>query len=357
MASNPSPEPLPETIPVREAHRFPTDRLADLLGKRLGARLGEIRQMRGGQSNPTFLLATDRGEYILRKQPPGQLLPSAHAVDREYRVLTALAGTDVPVPRPILFCEDRDVIGTPFYVMERLRGRIFWSPTLPEVPREDRRPIYMGMNEALARLHLVDWEAAGLAGFGKPGNYYARQIARWTKQWQQSKTRENPSIDRLSEWLPQHIPPGDETAICHGDFRLDNLIFHPAEPRVIGILDWELSTLGHPLADLAYNCICYNTSPDMYKGLLGLDLDALGIPGQDEYVRAYCDRTGRRDGLTPAHLAFSLFRLAVILEGVLARARAGNAASSEAEQVGSLGIALAERGWELVLQHGGNSEP
>ena len=350
MTNRPNPELLPETIPVREAHRFPTDRLADLLAARLGARLGDVRQMRGGQSNPTFLLVTDRGEYVLRKQPPGQLLPSAHAVDREFRVLSALAGTDVPVPRPLLFCDDREIIGTPFYVMERLRGRIFWSPALPEVLREDRRAIFMAMNDALARLHLVDWKAVGLAGFGKPGNYFARQIARWTRQWQQSKTRENPSIDRLAEWLPERIPPGDETTICHGDFRLDNMVFHPTEPRVTGILDWELSTLGHPLADLAYNCICYNTTPEMYKGLLGLDLEALGIPSQDEYVRAYCDRTGRRDGITPFHLAFSLFRLAVILEGVLARARAGNAASSEAEQVGSLGLALADRGWQLVQQ-------
>lgn len=339
---------LPETIPVRDAHRFDTARLASLLAQRLGARLDEVRQMRGGQSNPTFLLATDRGEYVLRKQPPGKLLPSAHAVDREFRVLSALAGTDVPVPRALLFCDDREVVGTPFYLMERLKGRIFWSPALPELPREQRRPIYLGMNEALARLHLVDWQAVGLSEFARPGNYYVRQINRWTRQWQDSKTRENPSIDRLSEWLPRHIPPGDETTICHGDFRLDNLMFHPTEPRVIGILDWELSTLGHPLADLAYNCICYNISPDHYKGLLGYDLDALGVPGQDEYVRAYCERTGREHAITSFHLAFALFRIAVILEGVLARAKAGNAASSEAEQTGSRGRALADCGWELA---------
>src|SRR5919198_4582842 len=209
MTTSPNPEPLPETIPVREAHRFPTERLADLLTARLGARLGDIRQMRGGQSNPTFLLGTDRGEYVLRKQPPGQLLPSAHAVDREFRVLSALAATDVPVPKAILFCDDREVIGTPFYLMERLKGRIFWSPTLPELPREERRGIYIAMNDALARLHRADWQAIGLVGFGKPGNYYERQIGRWTKQWQGSKTRENPSIGRLAEYLPKHIPPGD----------------------------------------------------------------------------------------------------------------------------------------------------
>src|SRR5262249_29858461 len=270
-----------------------------------------------------------------------------HAVDREFRVLSALAGTDVPVPRPLLFCDDRNVIGTPFYVMERLRGRIFWSPALPELPREERRPIYVAMCEALARLHLVDWQAAGLADFGRPGNYYLRQINRWTRQWQDSKTRENPSIDRLVEWLPQHIPPGDETTICHGDFRLDNMIFHPTQPRVVGILAWGPSTLGHPLAGLAYNCICYTISPDSYKCLLGYDLAALCIPDQDEYVRAYGARTGRTQAITPFHLAFVLFRIAVILEGVLARAKAGNAASSEAEETGSRGRAVADRGWEL----------
>jgi len=341
-------QPEPETIPVREAHRFATAGLQDLLRDRLGAQLRDVRQMRGGQSNPTFLLVTSKGEYVLRKQPPGKLLPSAHAVDREFRILSALADTDVPVPRPILFCDDHEVIGTPFYLMERLEGRVFWSPLLPEVQRETRRPIYMAMNEALARLHLVNWQKLGLADFGKPGNYYARQIGRWSKQWASSKTRENSAVDKVAEWLAQHIPPGDETTICHGDFRLDNLIFHASEPRVIGIIDWELATLGHPLADLGYNCICFNISPDSYKGMLGCDLDGLGIPGQDEYVRAYCERTGRKDGITPFHVAFALFRLAVILEGVLARARAGNAASTEAERVGLLGRALGERAWELV---------
>jgi aminoglycoside phosphotransferase (APT) family kinase protein len=338
-----------ETIPVREAHRFATDRLeAYLRDKGAIARLLDLRQMRGGQSNPTFLLRTDRDELILRKQPPGELLPSAHAVDREFRVISALSRTDVPVPKPVLFCADRDVIGTPFYLMERVKGRIFWSPTLPEVPREERRAIYLGMNEALARLHLADWQALGLADYGKPGNYFARQIGRWTKQWRNSKTRENPSIDRLAEWLPEHIPPGDETSICHGDFRLDNMIFHPTEPRVLAIIDWELGTLGHPLADLAYNCIPYVAPPEIYKGLMGLDLRELGIPDQDEYVRTYCRRTGRTDCLTPFHFAFSFFRLAVILEGVLARAKAGNASSADAEATGSRGIALADRGWELA---------
>lgn len=343
-----APEAMSETIAVREAHRFPTGRLAALIGDQLGARLTDVRQMRGGQSNPTFLLATDRGELILRKQPPGALLPSAHAVDREYRVLAALAKTEVPVPKTLLFCPDRTVIGTPFYVMERLTGRVFWAPTLPELPRGARAPIYLAMATTLATLHRVDWNAIGLADFGKPGNYYERQIGRWTKQWQGSRTRDNPPIDQLAEWLPRHIPPGDETVLCHGDFRLDNLMFDAREPRVIGVLDWELSTLGHPLADLAYACICYQTTPDSHKGLLGLDLAALGIPGMDDYIAAYQARSGRSDAPGPFHFAFALFRLAVILEGVLARAKAGNAASSEAANVGDRGLILARRGWDIA---------
>jgi aminoglycoside phosphotransferase (APT) family kinase protein len=347
-----APEALSETVPVREAHRFDTARLEELLGDRMGAKLVELRQMRGGQSNPTFLLVTDKGEFVLRKQPPGDLLPSAHAVDREFRVQQALAQTDVPVPRVLLFTDDRSVIGTPFYLMERLRGRIFWSPTLPEVPREARAAIYEGMIDALARLHMADWKAIGLETYGRPGNYFARQIGRWTKQWEGARAvpgaRDNPSIDKLAEWLPRHVPDSEETAICHGDFRLDNMIFHPSEPRVIGILDWELSTLGHPLADLAYNCLPYINPPAAFRGMAGLDLSALGIPSREEYVAMYNRRTGRTDSVTPFHLAFSLFRLAVILEGVVARGRQGNASSADAVSHGERATLLADRGWELV---------
>lgn len=339
---------ISETIPVREAHRFDTTRLAALIGDKLGERFVDLRQMRGGQSNPTFLVATDQGEYVLRKQPPGELLPSAHAVDREYRVIEALSRTDVPVPRTILFSDDRSVIGTPFYLMERLRGRIFWEPTLPELPREDRAAIYEAMADALARLHMADWRAIGLDGFGRPGNYFARQIGRWSKQWESSRTRDNPAIDKLAEWLPRHVPDSEETAICHGDFRIDNMIFAPDAARVIGILDWELSTLGHPMADLAYNCLPYINPPEAFRGMQGLDLAALGIPDQAAYVAAYQRRTGRTDAITPFHLAFALFRLAVILEGILARAKQGNASSSDAGSHGDRAILLANRGWELV---------
>ena len=338
-----------DTIPTREAHRFDEAALDRGLRGALGLRQHlRIRQMRGGQSNPTFLLSADGRDMILRKQPPGQLLPSAHAVDREYRVLTALSATDVPVPKTLHFCADRSVIGTPFYVMECLVGRVFWNPALPELPAAEREGIWLGMADALARLHKADWQAIGLADFGRPGNYFGRQIARWTRQWQESKTHENPAVDRLAEWLPPRVPPGDEVSICHGDFRIDNLMFHPTEPRVIGILDWELATLGHPLADLAYNCIQYHTPPNVFRGLAGLDLAALAVPDQDRYVAAYGRFAGRPVQLEPFHLAFALFRLAVILEGILARAKAGNAASADAFEVGGLGVVIADIGWEIA---------
>jgi len=349
--SPPRREPPPETVEVRPGHEFPTERLEPLLAEKMGARLVGLKQMGGGQSNPTFVLSTDKGEVVLRKQPPGKLLPSAHAVDREFRVISALAGTDVPLPRTHFFCDDPDIIGTPFYVMERMKGRVFWQPALPDARQDERRPIYLAKADALARLHKVDYEAVGLGDFGKPGNYFARQIGRWTKQWEGSRTRDNPSIDKLAEWLPRHIPDGDdETVICHGDFRFDNMMFHPTEPRVIAIFDWELSTLGHPMADLAYACMRFNLPVDIYDGLIGLDLDALGLPSQDEFVAAYAGSIGKPVVLTPFHLAFAFFRLAVILEGVVARALAGNASNTSALEMAPLGLALADRGWEIATR-------
>ncbi|HLZ65270.1 MAG TPA: phosphotransferase family protein [Aliidongia sp.] len=338
-----------ETTEVRAAHRLPEAELGAYLDRTLATGpIVEIRQMSVGQSNPTYLVVTAAGEYVLRKQPPGPLLKSAHAIDREYRIMDALSRTDVPVPRMLHYATDATVIGTPFYVMQRLVGRVFRSAGLPEVPAGERRAYYHAMAEALARLHQVDWAALGLSDFGKPGNYYARQIGRWTEQWAHSKVRENPSIDALVQWLPAHIPPGDEAAISHGDFKFDNLMFHPTEPRVIAILDWELSTLGHPLADLAFNCIAYHMPKAALGGIASLDLEAEGIPSLEEHAADYCRMAGRSEGLTPFHMAFAMFRLAVIAEGVLARARLGNASSPDAERVGAMGQVLSDKAWSLV---------
>jgi len=308
----------------------------------------DLERVSGGQSNPTFFLEFDEHDLVLRKQPPGKLLPSAHRIDREYRVIRALADTDVPVPEALLYCDDPGVIGTPFYVMERVDGRVFHNSAIPGVSREDRTAMYDSMNETLARLHRVDWQALGLGDFGKPGNYFARQIDRWSRQWAASRTRENPQIERLIQWLPQHIPPGDETTLCHGDFRIGNLLFHPSEPRVVALLDWELSTLGHPLADVAYNCILYHSRPEEYQGIMGLDRMALGIPAENDYLDCYYQRTGRSDGVTVFHLAFALFRFAVILEGIAARVRAGNAAADNAREVGEMSMAFARRACDLI---------
>lgn len=339
---------LPETVPVRASLRFDLTQLRYMLGDHCGASMHDIRQMQGGQSNPTFLLYTDKGEYVLRKQPSGDLLPSAHAIDREYRIMEALSHTDVPVPRLIFYCEDRSVIGTPFYVMECLKGRSFASPALPEIERPERRAIYEAMAETLARLHRADWNALGLSDYGKHNDYYARQIGRWTKQWDASRTRDNPSIDRLAEWLPKNIPQSNGTTVVHGDFKLDNIVFHATEPRVIGILDWELSTLGDPMADLAYNCIPYVTGAGGYRGLMGLDLRDLGIPDHDAYIAAYFRKNPLRHSIEPFHYAFALFRRAVIIEGVLSRAKAGNASNSDARSVGARGLGLSRRGWEIA---------
>ena len=329
---------------------FDQSRLAGYLKARLPELRGEmtVAPIGGGQSNPTFRLGFEGRELILRKQPAGELLPSAHAVDREFRVQSALAGSGVPVPEMVHLCEDRAVIGTLFYVMEALDGRVLHDPALPGLEPAERAAVYDSMNQVMARLHQVDWQTVGLESFGRTGNYFARQVHRWTRQWYASKTHEIPEIERLIAWLPEHLPPGDETAIVHGDFRIGNLMLHPREPRVIALLDWELSTLGHPLADLAYNCVAYHAAVEDYGGLLGLDLAALGIPVEADYVARYCRRTGRADGITPFHLAFSMFRFAVIFEGIAARERAGIAASADAGQVGKLSIVYARRACALI---------
>lgn len=310
--------------------------------------LMRLERIHGGQSNPTFFVNFDEAELVLRKQPPGELLPSAHAVDREFRIQQALADTGVPVPRMRAFCDDRSVLGTPFYVMDRLDGRVLSSQAIPELPPAQRRACWMAMAETLARLHAVDWAALGLADYGKPGNFFARQINRWSRQWQASRTREDANIERLISWLPANIPAGDETTIVHGDFRLGNLMFHPTEPRVIAVLDWELSTLGHPLADAAYSAMGWHTAPSAFDGLMGLDLKALGLPTQAEYLAHYQACSGRTHSVSNFHLAFSLFRFAVILEGISARAQSGNAAAEDAISVGQQSKAFAEAAVALI---------
>ena len=307
-----------------------------------------VARIGGGQSNPTYRLRFSSGEVVLRKQPAGELLPSAHAVDREHRVMAALTATDVPVPRMLHLCEDKGVIGTLFYVMEALDGRVVHDSSIPGASPAERAAMFDSMNDVLARLHRVDWQAVGLAGFGRPGDYFARQVSRWTRQWHASKTREIPEIDALVAWLPQNLPAGDTTTIVHGDFRLGNLMFHQSEPRVIAILDWELSTLGHPLADLAHNCLLWHANRAMFHGVEDLDQAAYGIPSEAEYVRRYCERTGRSDGLSAFHLAFAMFRFAVIFEGIAQRARIGTAAAANAEEVGRLSVDYARRAYALI---------
>lgn len=307
-----------------------------------------LERIAGGQSNPTFFLNYENRSLVLRKQPPLEILPSAHAVDREYRILTALANSVVPVPRAILFHGERDIVGTPFYIMERLEGRVFPDCSLPGISPSERHEMYFAMAEMMARLHQIDWKAVGLDGYGRPGNYFERQIARWTKQWQLSKSRENRDLDLVVSWLTNNLPATDETTICHGDFRLGNLMFHRVEPRIVGVLDWELSTLGHPLADVAFNCLAWHTLPTEYGGLLGLDFAALGIPSEQDYIAHYSRLAGRDTGVPAFYYAFALFRMAVIFEGIFARARGGNAAAENAPEVGSLAAAFSRRAVEVI---------
>lgn len=329
-------------------HPFDPARLRDYLASVLPQFAGPLRvsQFEGGQSNPTYLLHTPARSYVMRRKPPGELLPSAHAIDREYRVMNALRGSEVPVPRMWAYCDDPAVAGTPFYLMEYLEGRILWDPTLPGLEPSERAAIYDEMNRVIAAVHRVDFKAQGLGDFGKPGRYIARQIERWTRQYRASQTDQIEDMERLIEWLPCHVPDDDETSLVHGDFRLDNLVFHQTEPRVLGVLDWELSTLGHPLVDFAYHAMVWRVPGATFRGLLDADLSSLGIPDEPDYVRRYCERT-RRSGIAhwDFYLAFNLFRIAAILQGVLSRALAGNAASAHALREGGRVRPLAQIGW------------
>ncbi len=346
----------PETTEIRAAHRFDEAALHNYLQRHVEGYAGRlsVRQFAGGQSNPTFYLeAADRTgsrAYVMRKKPPGKLLPSAHAVDREYRVISALGHAGFPVCRTYALCEDETVIGSAFYVMEYVEGRVFRELRLPGLSNAERAAIYDAMNATLAVLHAIDFESIGLGDYGKPGNYYARQISRWARQYEASKTEEIESMTRLMEWLPANIPPGDETTLVHGDFRLENMIFHPTEPRVLAVLDWELSTLGHPLGDLAYNCMPYYSTHARMGGLDRFDCSAVGIPTESEYVAAYCRHSGRRTAIAawPFYMAFSLFRSASIIQGVYARGLQGNASSESATSLGSMVRMYAERAYGLV---------
>jgi aminoglycoside phosphotransferase (APT) family kinase protein len=342
-----------DTRPVAPRNAIDGERLAAWLAGHVAPLDGplEIAQFKGGQSNPTYLLAAGRQRYVLRRKPPGKLLPSAHAVDREYRVIRALAGTDVPVARALALCEDPAVIGTAFYVMEYVAGRVFWDPRLPELALGERAAVHDEINRVIAALHSVDYEAAGLGDYGRPGEYIARQVARWSKQYQASETEKIDAMDRLIAWLPENIPAGDETRIVHGDYRIDNVIFHPAESRILAVLDWELSTLGHPLADFAYHCMVWRIPPGVFRGLGGLDLAALGIPSEQDYVASYCRRTGRA-GIEPRdweyYMVYNMFRIAAIVQGVMARALQGNASSAQALETGRAARPLAEMAWRQV---------
>ena len=323
--------------------------MADTLGGPASA--VQVTRFSGGQSNPTYLVTRGADRYVLRRKPPGVLLQSAHAVDREYRVLAALAGSEVPVARVHALCEDDSVIGTAFYLMDFVEGRVLWDPTLPGVAPAERARMYADLNRVIAALHTVDPVAVGLADFGRHGEYIARQVARWTRQYKASRTETIDAMDRLMAWLPEHIPPDDETRVVHGDYRLDNVIFHSTEPRILAVLDWELSTLGHPLADLAYHCMAWRLEPSLFRGLAGHDLAALGIPTEAEHVAAYCRRTGRAGVAAQDweyYMVYNMFRLAAIMQGIMARALQGTAASTEAVEMGRRARPLAELAWRQV---------
>jgi len=337
--------------PVADALKFDEGALEAWMKAHVDGYAGPlgVEQFRGGQSNPTYKLTTPGARYVLRRKPPGKLLPSAHAVDREYRVMAALGAQGFPVPVMHALCEDENVIGTPFYVMDFVEGRIFWDPYLPDLDPAERSAVYDASNATLARLHAIDHEAAGLGDYGRPGNYFERQIARWTKQYKAAETENIPAMDKLIEWLPANAPEQARVSVVHGDYRLDNMIFHPSEPRVIAVLDWELSTLGDPLADFTYQLMQWRTPRDIRSGFLGVDLKALGIPTEDEYVAAYCARTGR-DSIPKLdfYIAYNIFRLAGIAQGVYARSLQGNASNERAKELGALVVPMADYAWSIA---------
>ena len=345
------------TTAVREQYRFDEARLENWMQAHVEGYEGPlaIEQFKGGQSNPTYKIVTPRRSYVLRRKPSNATAKTAHAVDREARIQQALAGTGVPVARIHGLCTDESVIGSWFYVMDYLEGRIVWDARFPDVPR-DKRPLYFDeMNRVIAELHRIDYAALGLTDYGRAGNYFERQIGRWDRQYTADVdvAGRNPHLERLIEWLPKHIPPGDEVSIAHGDFRCDNLIFHPTEPKVIAVLDWELSTIGHPLADFTYHAMMYRMPPLLIAGLDGVDLNKWNIPTEQEYIASYCRRTGR-EGISELgfYFAFNMFRLATIIHGIKARMARGTAASAHANKLVEALPLLSERAWTIALQEG-----
>lgn len=338
-----------ELTPVRPQHRFDQGRLRDYLHRSLDADFGtmQVEQFEGGQSNPTFLLTTEDNKYVMRKKPPGVLLKSAHAVDREYRVITALKDTDVPVPMTHLMCDDADIIGTPFYVMEMVEGRVLIDTYLPSFTPAERQELYRSFVESLAAIHKVDYAEVGLEDFGRPGNYYSRQIHRWSQQYRASETEKNPSMDAIMEWLPGNVPESDESTIVHGDFRLPNCIIHPTEPKIVAIIDWELSTIGHPLVDLPYWCSME------YHSDKPVPDDPDGLPTEQDLLDHYCELMGIDEiEHWTFYLAFNLFRTAAIRQGVYKRGLDGNASSDRWQLSGPGGRASAIKAWELVHSAG-----
>ncbi len=337
------------TEAVRAGQGFDEARLAAWMEAHVDGYAGPltVKQFRGGQSNPTYKLETPARDYVLRRKPPGAVLKGAHAVEREYRVISALGRAGFPVAHAYALCTDDSVIGTWFYVMEMVEGRIFWDSTLPGLTPVERPSYFEAMNATIARLHTLDPATLGLGDYGRPGNYFERQISRWTKQYLEDEAAgRDPNMDRLARWLPGHVPPGDETGIVHGDFRADNMIFHPTRPEILAVLDWELSTLGHPLGDFTYHLMMYRLPPQIIGGFAGADLAALNIPSEADYVAAYCRRTGR-DGITDLnfYLAFNMFRFAAILHGIKGRIARGSAASPHAQSMADNLAPLAALGW------------
>ena len=344
----------PALTEVRAQHQIDLDKLAGYLSQQLAQFFGSLsaRQFKDGQSNPTYLLHSDGGDFVLRKKPPGDLLPGAHRIEREFRIIATLAEHGVPVPAALHLCEDETIIGTPFYVMQHVEGGVCQDPGLPGMTTAERSAIYASMVEVMARLHSIDWQSAGLSDYGKHENYIARQIALWSRQYEAAKTGVIAEMDELMQWLPQNIPAGDETCLVHGDYRLGNLILEPNESRIAGVLDWELSTLGHPLTDLAYNCLPYHLpagEDDILPGISGADLETLGIPTEDAYIAAYCDAAGRTGGIPEwsFYITFAMFRLASIAQGVYARALQGKARSAKAKDYEKRAIKLAKFAWAL----------